>query len=113
MGNVLAGHVGHMHAGRNGRGDDRYLPVHREFHFGFVVRDRGVDLFKLHAELGVDVPAKGGAEETSAEVVHAIFGVAEHDCEVFRYVVEQHVEWVQFVDDGLVLQEAVVEDVAF
>lgn len=72
-----------------------------------------MDLFELHAELCVDVPAEGGAEETGAEVVHAIFGVAEHDCEIFWDVIEQYVQRMHAFDDSLVLQEAVVEDVAF
>ena len=48
-----------------------------------------MDIFKLHAELAIDVPAEGRTNEASAEVVHAILGIAQHDGEVFRDVVEQ------------------------
>ncbi len=72
-----------------------------------------MDLLELHAELGVDVPTERRAEETGAEVVHSVFGVAQHDGEVFRYVLEQDVQGVHILDDGFAVQDAVVEDVAF
>lgn len=61
-----------------------------------------MDFFELHAEFCVNVPAKGGAEQTGAEIVHSVFGVAEHDCEVFRDVLEEDVQGVHVFDDGFV-----------
>ena len=72
-----------------------------------------MDFFELHAELRVDVPAERGAEETGAEVVHAVFGIAQHDGKVFRYVFEQDMQRMHLLDDGLRVQNAVVEDVSF
>ena len=71
-----------------------------------------MDLLELHAELGVDVPAERRAEETGAEVVHAILGIPQHDSEVFRYVLEQDMQGMHILNDGLVVQDAIVEDVA-
>lgn len=48
-----------------------------------------MDLFELHTELRIHVPAKGRTEEASAKVVHAILGIAKHDSEVFRDVLQQ------------------------
>lgn len=89
------------------------VPVHREFHLGFVIWDWLVDLLELHTELGVNIPAKRRAEETGTEVVHAIVGIAQHDSKVFRYILEQDVQRMHILNDGLVAQDAVVEDVAF
>ena len=89
------------------------VPIHREFHLGFVVWDRAVDFFELHAEFGVDVPAERGTEESGAEVVHAVFGIPQHDGEVFRYVFEQDMQWVHLLDDRVFVEDAIVEDVTF
>ena len=72
-----------------------------------------MDVLQLHTELAVDIPAEGRANEAGAEVVHAILGIAQHDGEVFRDVVEQDVQRMHLVDDGLFVQDAVVKDVAF
>lgn len=72
-----------------------------------------MDFFELQAEFGVDVPAERGAEEAGAEVVHAVLGVPQHDGEVLRYVFEQDVQRVHLLDDGVFVQDAVVEDVTF
>ena len=72
-----------------------------------------MDVFELHAELAVDVPAEGRTNDPGAEVVHAILGIAQHDGEVFGDVVEQDMQRMHLVNDGLFLQDAVVEDVAF
>lgn len=72
-----------------------------------------MDLLELHTELGVDVPAERGTEETGAEVVHAILGVAQHDGEVFRDVLEQDMQRMHVLDDGLLVQDGIVEDIAF
>lgn len=89
------------------------VPVHREFHFGFVVRDWAVDLLELFTELGIDIPAERRAEETSSEVIHAILGTARHDSEVFWYILEQDMQGMHISYDGLVVQDGIVEDVAF
>lgn len=72
-----------------------------------------MDFFQLQTEFAVDVPAEGGADEAGAEVVVAVFGVAKHDCEIFGDVLQKHMERMQFIDDGLVPENAVLEDVAF
>ena len=48
-----------------------------------------MDILELHSEFGIDIPAERRAEKTGAEVVHAIFGIAQHDSKVFRYVLEE------------------------
>ena len=48
-----------------------------------------MDLLELHSEFGINVPAKRRAEKTGTEVVHAVFGIAQHDSEVFRHVLEE------------------------
>ncbi len=45
-----------------------------------------MDLLELHTELGIDVPTERRADETGMEVVHSVLGIAQHDGEVFRYV---------------------------
>lgn len=72
-----------------------------------------MDFFELHSKLAIDVPAKGRTNDAGAEVVHAILGIAQHDGEVFRDVVEQDMQRMHLVNDGLFVQDAVVEDVAF
>ena len=72
-----------------------------------------MDFFELHTELTIDIPAEGRTNEPGAEVVHAILGIAQHDGEVFRHVVEQDMQRMHLVNDGLLVQDAVVEDVAF
>lgn len=70
-----------------------------------------MDVFELETEFRGDVPAESGAEDASAEVVEAVGRVAQHDCKVFGNVVEEYVQWVHGVDDGLSLENAVVKDV--
>jgi len=72
-----------------------------------------VDFFELHAEFCVYVPAERGAEKSGAEVVHAILGIPEHDCEIFGYVLQQDVQGMHISDDGFVLENSVFEDIAF
>lgn len=48
-----------------------------------------MDLLELHSEFGIDIPAKRRAEKTGAEVVHAVFGIAQHDGKVFGYILEE------------------------
>lgn len=72
-----------------------------------------MDFFELHAEFRVYVPAERGAEEAGAEVVHAVFRIAEHDCEILWDVLQQDVQGMHISDDGFVLEDAVLEDVAF
>ena len=72
-----------------------------------------MDFFELHSELAIDVPAEGRTNEPGAEVVHAILGIAQHDGEVFRDVVEQDMQRMHLVNDRLFVQDAIVEDVAF
>jgi len=72
-----------------------------------------VDLFELHAQFCIYVPAERGAEETGAEVVHAVIGVSEHDCKIFWYVLQQDVQGMHIFDDGLGLEDAVLENVPF
>lgn len=88
------------------------VPVHREFHLGFVIRNGFVDILELHSEFGIDIPAERRAEKTGAEVVHAIFGIAQHNSKVFRYVFEEDTQRMHILDYGLVVQDAIVEDVA-
>ena len=71
-----------------------------------------MDLFELEAQFCGNVPAEGGAEEAGAEVVAAIGRVAEHNCEIFRDVMEEDVERVHAADDGFGLENAVVKDMA-
>ena len=70
-----------------------------------------MNLLKLHTELAINIPAERRAEETGAEVVHAILGIAQHDSEVFRYVLEQDMQRMHILNDSLVIQDAIVEEV--
>ena len=72
-----------------------------------------MDVFELHTEFCVYVPAEGGAEEASAEVVHAVVGVAKHNCEIFGDVVQEDVQWMHVFDDGFVLENTILEYMAF
>lgn len=72
-----------------------------------------MDLLQLHPELGIDIPAERRAEDTSAEVIHAILGIAHHGSEVFRYVLEQDMQRMHIFNDSFVVQDAIVEDVTF
>lgn len=70
-----------------------------------------MDLFELQTKLGFHAPAERGTDEPGAEVIHAILGVAQHDSEVFRYVLEQDMQRMHLLDDRLVVQDAIVQDV--
>ena len=72
-----------------------------------------MDLVKRHAQLGIDVPAERRAEQTGAKVVQAIVGIAQHHGKVFWYVLEEDMQWMHVLNDGLCIQDAIVEDVAF
>lgn len=72
-----------------------------------------MDLVERHAELGIDVPAERGAEQTGAKVVQAIIGIAQHHGKVFWDVLEKDMQRMHFLEDGLCTQDAIVEDVAF
>ena len=72
-----------------------------------------MDFLELHTELGIDVPAERRAEEAGTEVVHAVVRIAQHDSEVFWYVLEQDMQRVHILNDTLGLQDAIVEDVTF
>lgn len=89
------------------------VPIHRKLHFGFIVRDWAVYLFELLTELGIDIPAERRAEETGTEVVHAILGIAQHDSEVLRHVLEQDMQRMHVFYDGLLAQDAIMEDIPF
>lgn len=49
-----------------------------------------MDLLELHPDLHVYIPAKRRAEDSGAEIVVAILGVAEHASEILRDVLEEH-----------------------
>ena len=72
-----------------------------------------MDLLELQAELGVDVPAEGRAEESGAKVVHAVLGIAQHDGKILGYVFEQDMQRMHVLDHRLCVQDAIVEDVTF
>lgn len=85
--NVLVEMVDERRVGGIGTTVELNLPIHAELHFLFVVRNRSVDFVELFANFLVYVPAYGGADHASAEMVVACFGVAQHDGEVFGDVV--------------------------
>ena len=72
-----------------------------------------MDLLELQTELGTDAPTERRAENTGTEIVHAVLGITQHDSEVFRDILEQDIQWVHVLDDGLAVQDAVMEDIAF
>ena len=72
-----------------------------------------MDLVERHAELGIDIPAERRAEQTGAKVVQAIIGIAQHHGKVFWYVLEKDMQRMHFLKNGLAIQDAIVEDVAF
>ena len=72
-----------------------------------------MDLVERHAELGIDIPAERRAEQTRTKIVQAIVGIAQHHGKVFRYVLEKDMQRMHFFNDGLFLQDVIVEDVAF
>lgn len=71
-----------------------------------------MDLFQLHSEFRVHVPPERRTNDPGSKVVTAIVRVPDHDSEVLGNVFQQDVQRVHAVDDGLTLQNPVVEDVA-
>ena len=72
-----------------------------------------MDLVERHAELGIDIPTERRAEQTGTKVVQAIVGIAHHHGKVFWYVLKKDMQRMHFFNDGLFIQDAIVEDVAF
>ena len=72
-----------------------------------------MDLVERHAELRIDIPAERRAEQTGAKVVQAIVGIAQHHGKIFWYVLEKNMQRMHFFNDGLCMQDAIVENVAF
>ena len=72
-----------------------------------------MDLVERHAELGIDIPAERRAEQTGTKVIQAIVGITQHHGKVFWYVLEKDMQRMHFFDNGLFIQDAIVEDVAF
>lgn len=97
-----------MHNGLELEGADE--PVHTKLHFLLVVRDRGMDLMKLHPDFRANIPPQRGADHPSAKMVVACLRIAEHDGEVLGDVVEHDEQGVFFADIGLQTEEGVVEE---
>ena len=86
------------------------LPVHGEFHLLLVVGNRFVDLVEFQSDLGSHVPPEGATDQAGAEMIDAIFGIAEHDGEVFGDIVQESLEWCRLFEVGLGLENVIVED---
>lgn len=50
-----------------------------------------MDLLQLHAKFGIDIPAERGAQDTRAEIITSIIGVADHDSKILRNVMKKYV----------------------
>ena len=68
-----------------------------------------MDFVELEADLGADVPAQGGADDTRAEGVEACLWVAQHEGEVFGDVVEEDVQGWGGEEVGGGVEDVVVE----
>ena len=69
-----------------------------------------MDLLQLQPELRLHVPPNRAAQHTGAEVVVSVIGVAQHDSKVLGYVVQENMQGMYRVDDGIGIENAVVED---
>lgn len=89
------------------------IPIHREFHLSLVIRNRAMDFFKLHAQLGIHVPTKRGAKQTGAEIIHPILRIPKHDRKILGYVIQQYMQRMHIPNNGFIAKDTVLEDVTF
>ncbi len=88
-------------------------PIHRKFHFLFIVRNRGMDLLELHPQLGINVPPQRRTDDPGAKVVASVFRVANHHRKILRDVFQQNMERMHGTNHRFALQDSVVKHVAF
>lgn len=61
------------------------------------------------ANLRSQIPSKSTANHTGTEVVETSFWVSQHDCEVLRDVVQNHVERMSTLQVGRSSEDAIME----
>lgn len=90
-------------------GEGANAPVDGELQLLFVVRHWRMDLRQVQSELGPETPAKTATDDTRPEHVQPGIRVLHCEREVFRYILEECNEWVNFADAELPAEDLVDE----
>jgi hypothetical protein len=66
------------------------VPVHGKLHFLLIIRNWFVNLMKLEANFGADIPPKRRANDTCTKEVESSFVIPKHDRKILRDVLHEY-----------------------